>query len=85
MSYVKAEQLLDMLPDILPPAKSETNLKTLGNVRAEAVVQTIAKSLHEANAKTPLDTLTFLKNVIQFNRLADNFSEQEAKNKAKQR
>ena len=49
MSDVIAKALVETLPDILPPRKSETVLGTPGHEKAKAV--------HEAKAKTPLDTL----------------------------
>lgn len=57
MSDVIAEPLVDTLTDILPPTKAETNLGTQGHVKAKAVVDTMAKAVHEAKAKTPLNTL----------------------------
>lgn len=57
MSDVKAQPLIDTLLDILPPTKVETNLGTPGHVKCKAVVDTMAKAVHEAKAKTLLDTL----------------------------
>lgn len=57
MSDVKAQPLVDTLLDILPPTKVETNLGTPGQVKCKAVVDTMAKAVHEAKAKTLLDTL----------------------------
>ena len=42
---MKSEPLLETLSDILPLAKAERNLATLGDVRAEAVIDTMAKTL----------------------------------------
>ena len=74
MGDVKAKLLVE--PVFLQAEKAETNLYTLGNVKAEAVAKRWL-TLQEWKCKTPLKTLNLLKADIPMDTLADTLGEHE--------
>lgn len=52
LSVVKGEQLVETLADAIADWEAETLKYTMGNVKAEAMIYTLAVSLMEADADT---------------------------------
>ena len=70
MGDVKAKPLLDTLPDNLRQAKAEINFHK------------VAKTLQEAESKTPLVTLDYMKAEILIHTLVDTVGKHESETHA---